>query len=86
MSNRVTRSFGNVNDENQRPVEEVPESDFEEDFEDEEVTTFSPAVTSTPSTRRTKNIYKLEAIEYRKYYPQPPPSVDVISLRNPTDL
>lgn len=72
----MTRS-GNVNDENIRPVDEVPESDFEEDSEDEEFTTFSPAVTRTPSARRTKNIYKLEAIEYRKCQ-QPPSSLDAI--------
>lgn len=73
---RVTRS-SYVNDENKRPVEEVPESDSEEDSEDEEISTFSPAITSTPSARRTKNIYKLEAIEYREY-PQPPASIDAI--------
>lgn len=87
LSKRVTRSFLHENDENKRPVEEVPESDFEEEPEDEEVTTFSPAVTRTPSARRTKNIYKLEAIEYRKC-PQSPPSsssVDVPELSS-TDL
>lgn len=72
LTKRVTRSFCIDNDENKRPVEEVPESDFEEDSEDEEVTTFSPAVTATPSARRTK-VYKLDAIEYRKC-PQPPPA------------
>lgn len=63
---RLTRSFQNDNDENQEPIQEVPESDLEEESENEEAAVHSPAVTRTPSARRTKSIYKLEAIEYRK--------------------
>ncbi|KAJ4414266.1 AAA ATPase [Gnomoniopsis sp. IMI 355080] len=61
---RQTRSFQNGNDENQEPVQEIPESDVGEESENEEAAVFSPAVTRTPSARRTKSIYKLEAIEY----------------------
>lgn len=64
---RLTRSFQNGNDENQEPVEEVPESDLEGESENEEAAVFSPAVTRTPSARRTKSIYKLEAIDYREW-------------------
>lgn len=64
---RLTRSFHNGNDENQEPIEEIPDSEVDEESENEEVAVFSPAVTRTPSARRTKSVYKLEAIEYRKW-------------------
>lgn len=67
---RLTRSFREANDENQDPSEALDASDVETDAESEpeanELATFSPAVTRTPSARRTKSIYKLEAIEYRE--------------------
>lgn len=66
---RVTRSFHN-DDENQQP-EEIPDTD-DEVSESEELATFSPALMRTPSARRTKSIYKLEPVEYRKCI-QPPP-------------
>ncbi|CAN8098898.1 unnamed protein product [Discula destructiva] len=53
----------NNDTENQRPIDEIPESDLEES-EAEEVATYSPAVSRTPSARRTRNIHSLEAIEY----------------------
>lgn len=65
---RLTRSFREVNDENQDPDEALDVSDVEAESEPEagaeEIATFSPAVTRTPSAQRTKSIYKLEAIEY----------------------
>lgn len=63
---RMTRSFREDNDENQDPTDVFNRSDAEEDEEDEEAVTFSPVVTRTPSARRTKNIYKVEAIDYRE--------------------
>lgn len=63
---RLTRSFHQANDENQDPSEAPDASDVDEESETEEPPSFSPAVTRTPSARRTKSIYNLEAVEYRK--------------------
>lgn len=64
---RLTRSFHQANDENQDPSEALDASDVDdEESETEEQPSFSPAVTRTPSARRTKNIYNLEAVEYRE--------------------
>lgn len=63
---RLTRNIRESNDENQDPTEALAPSDVEEDSENEEIATFSPAVTRTPSARRTKSFYKVEAVEYRE--------------------
>lgn len=63
---RMTRSFRDENDENQEPGDAADASDVDPESEDEEATLFSPAVTRTPSARRTKSIYRLEAVEYRE--------------------
>lgn len=63
---RLTRNLREGNDENQDPAEVLAQSDVDEESEPEEIATFSPAVTRTPSARRTKSIFKVEAIEYRE--------------------
>lgn len=63
---RLTRSLREGNDENRDPTEAVAPSDVEEDSGDEEVATFSPAVTRTPSARRTQGFYKVQAVECRE--------------------
>lgn len=63
---RLTRSFRDSNDENEDPTEALDALDAEEESENEEVAVFSPALARTPSARRTKSIYKLEAIDFRE--------------------
>lgn len=63
---RLTRTIREGNDENEDPTGAFAPSEVEDDSEDDEVATFSPAVTRTPSARRTKNIYQVEAVEYRE--------------------
>lgn len=71
VSRRLTRSFSDR--ENQDPTNATESSDQSEaehseveEQEQEQVGVFSPHVTRTPSARRTKSIYKLEAVEYRE--------------------
>lgn len=61
---RRTRSFQQDNDENEDP-ESTISIEAEDQSESEEVAFFSPSVTRTPSARRTKDIFKFEASDYR---------------------
>lgn len=64
---RRTRSFQQGNDENEDPENTLSiEADAEDQSESEEVAFFSPSVTRTPSARRTKDIFKFEASDYRE--------------------
>lgn len=73
---RRTRSFQQGNDENEDPESTIG-VEAEDQSESEEVAFFSPSVTRTPSARRTKDIFKFEAPDYRALhaplrYPLPP--------------
>lgn len=64
---RRTRSFQQGNDENEDPENTLSiEAEAEDQSESEEVAFFSPSVTRTPSARRTKDIFKFEASDYRE--------------------
>jgi hypothetical protein len=68
---RRTRSFQQGNDENEDPETTIsiePEAEAEDQSESEEVAFFSPSVTRTPSARRTKDIFKSEASDYRELH------------------
>ncbi|KUI61387.1 Cell division control protein 18 [Cytospora mali] len=58
---RQTRSFREGNDENKDPTTTIDSGD---ESQDEEVAVFSPAVTRTPSARRTKKLSNVEAVDY----------------------
>ncbi|KAK7745477.1 AAA ATPase [Cytospora paraplurivora] len=57
---RQTRSFREGNEENHDPTTTI---DVGDESQDEEVAIFSPAVTRTPSARRTRTLAKVEAID-----------------------
>lgn len=64
---RRTRSFQQGNDENEDPEDTLStEAEAEDQSESEEVAFFSPSVTRTPSARRTKDVFKFEASDYRE--------------------
>lgn len=63
---RRTRSFQQGNDENEDP-ESTISIEAEDQSESEEVAFFSPSVTRTPSARRSKDIFKFEASDYREF-------------------
>ena len=66
---RRTRSFQQGNDENEDPESTISiEGETEDQSESEEVAFFSPSVTRTPSARRTKDIFKFEASDYRELH------------------
>lgn len=60
---RLTRSFQQGNDENEDPESTL--SLEAEDQSESEDAFFSPSVTRTPSARRTKDVFKFEASDYR---------------------
>lgn len=70
VSRRLTRSFSDRENQDPKETAEVTDSEAEqsdvEEQEQEQVGVFSPHVTRTPSARRAKSIYKLEAVEYRE--------------------
>lgn len=61
---RRTRSFQQGNDENEDP-ESTLSLETEDQSDSEEVAFFSPSVTRTPSARRTRDVFKFEASDYR---------------------
>lgn len=61
---RRTRSFQQGNDENEDP-ESTLNLETEDQSDSEEVAFFSPSVTRTPSARRTRDVFKFEASDYR---------------------
>ncbi|KUI66029.1 Cell division control protein 18 [Cytospora mali] len=61
ITRRQTRSFREGNDENKDPTTTIDSGD---ESQDEEVAIFSPAVTRTPSARRTKKLSNVEAVDY----------------------
>lgn len=64
---RRTRSFQQGNDENEDPETTIGiEADADDQSDSEEVAFFSPSVTRTPSARRTRDIFKFEASDYRE--------------------
>lgn len=63
---RRTRNFQQGNDENEDPESTIG-IEAEDQSESEEVAFFSPSVTRTPSARRTKDIFKFEAPDYREF-------------------
>lgn len=65
---RRTRSFQQGNDENEDP-ESTLNLEVEDQSESEEAAFFSPSVTRTPSARRTRDIFKFEASDYRGLHP-----------------
>ncbi|KAJ0121279.1 cell division control protein 18 [Diaporthe amygdali] len=68
---RRTRSFRQGNDENEDP-ETTIDIEAEDQSESEEVAFFSPSVTRTPSARRTKDVFKFEALDYLAKVPITP--------------